>query len=571
MPQTAIQTFVTAGTSDLATYLQQTAQSYPVNYVYTVQDFVDILNNYINTNQVPFLELSTVRPDFESIKQQFAAILTQRDAWKDIITASGGGTVVDFIASVGAYGQAGIMTALQETNLDTAVLQSSINLIMRMLGVHITRKTPAQIDVVLTNSLLTQAFVVPSLTQFALGSGAASISSGLIYCYNIEPIVFETGETTKTLTLWQGTVNAYPILSTGYPFQRFEIGNNDYAISDNHVFCWQPDGTEYKRTIEGLWKFNANDLCFFENTTPEGNIEVIMGNDLYGKLPPLNNVLAFVYTETLGSSVNGTTNGSGGKIVSFCGYVPDRIVFPSTNDTAIYQNSIINAISVQTVSSFYLGDDERDSEFYRAVGPFIGSGKKGMVRKIEHYAQALQFPGIIDVLFQNQRDIDPYNRNLINVAWVTPLMKNGEPMTQKQWLKFLDYLAEREIWRQEFILVQPEAVELDIAANLYCSRDSDRNSVEQFAKYNVSQLYGLRRGSLGNSFVQSDLEDQLKLELQNAKVDYTEINQPSSKSISLKPIQYFVLNSLKLDVELSKRDYKSFVSFASQSYTISKT
>ena len=561
----AAQTFLTASTPNLAQALLDAVQSFPSNYTYSQQDFINILTKFANDNREIFLQLSTTQPDFESIKQQLIVDLSTRDAWKDIITASGGGTVIDFVASIGAYGQAGIIAALQETNLDTASLASSITLLMRMLGVHILRKVPAKVDVTIDSIFATKygstygnTLLIPSFTQFTLGN---------VQFFNPETIIFEPSVSSIQTTLKQGVVSAYPIISTGLPFQRFEMGNGDFAISDTDVYSYQPDGTEYKRVTDGLYKYNADDLVWYENTTPEGNVEILFGNDLYGAIPPVNNILTFVYVTTSGATANSTIVGATGGITSFSSYVPDRISFSNSTDYANYGAAVIDSVDVTAISGIYGGQDEKDNEFYRAVGPYLGSGRKGMIRKPEHYAKALEFPGIVDVLIRNQKDVDPYNRNYINCVFVTPLMSNNLPMDGKTWLDFVDYMSENQIWRVDWVLAQPTMIPLPIDVSVYGTQDSNLSAIKTYATSAIIQAYGLHRGSLGSSFYLSDLTSYLNLNFQNVKVDYVEYPD-TMKNVLIKPTDYLYVDksTINLFVDTSKRNYPTFSSSTPQIY-----
>ena len=131
-------------------------------------------------------ELSAVKPDFELIREQLEAQLAQRPSWQDILTASTGQAMLDFMAAIGAYSQLSIERAAHETMIDTARLQSSILALARTYGVHILRKRPAEVTVNILNSDPSISVSIPAYTQFNLGTNLYFNRSAIVF--NIEDV-----------------------------------------------------------------------------------------------------------------------------------------------------------------------------------------------------------------------------------------------------------------------------------------------------------------------------------------------------------------------------------------------
>lgn len=541
--------YVSAPTNDLSTYIINAIANLPANHVLTQQDFITIFSQYVQTNQKIFLELSSTRIDIEYIKQQFISWLNKSDAWKDIIPAAGGGTVIDYLASIGGLGQDGIIIASQETNLDSATTTSGIYSIMRMLGVNIQRRSPAKttVEFISTSS---QVIIIPTLSKFIIGSNPF---------FNRSAIVLNPSQPVVQADLYQGDPsNIYSIASNGYPFQIFEIGDNDYSIANEDIYCYSSSGNIWKGVLDGLYKYSAKDLIFYQNSTAEGNVEIRFGNDLYGAIPPNNVILNFLYVTTLGSQSNNSATGLDVVFNSFNMYVPDRVSYTDTLDLQNKISLVTNSVKASTVTAITNGDDGRNKTFYQAVGPFLNSAKKGMIRKPEHRAVGLTYPGMVDILFRNQKDVAPYNRNLINVCYVTPLMQNGVLMTDNQWSDFVEFLNERQIWRLDWVLKQPEAITVDVNAKLYCNLNSNITNVVSYAEYNLRQKFGIQLGSLGYSMEKSDLYDILKLNYLNLQVDYVELDTPVS-DITINPWQYIQIGNFSAEIDWSTRNYGNYV------------
>lgn len=536
--------YITAETVKLATYITNKATiSAP-----TEQNVILWLNEYVNSQAAPLVELSNVRPNFEAIKQQFHAILSEQDAWKDIIQAGGGETVLEFIAVIGSLGQDGIISALQETNLDTASLTSSVYTLMRMLGVHIRRKIPAYVDVRMNFLAPQDQIYIPTYSQFTIDG---------IGFFNRIPIVINVNEKFKIIRLYQGAVTMESYTSTGSPYQRFEIGTGEYDISDTDVYCYLPDGSSYTRIEDGLWNHSKSERIFYENTTPEGNTELLFGNNIYGAIPPVNSNLQFVYVKTAGNQFNTTQVGKTVNLVALNTWVPDRIKRSSEQEVEDYSSRVVTTFSGITTTPIIGGAQEKDKEHYRAVGPFLNSGRKGMIRRNDHFAVALEYPGVVDVLFQGQKEMGSYNRNYINVVWITPVMEGGRTMSDLEWTDFTNYLDERSIWRLEWVHLPPIRIDLDIEARLFASLETDIQGLKSYAEYNVRDAFGLRRGSLGYTITRSDLNDKLKLNYKNLKVDYVDLVSPGF-DYPVNKTEYLYINKLEVSVFPTDRNYISY-------------
>jgi hypothetical protein len=539
-----------ADTVELSTFIVNAVGNFPSGHVLTEQDIVVILSNYVAANQTPILQLSTVKIDFEAIKQQFIAALTNMDSWKDIVQSGGGETVLEFISAVASLNQTGIIVNSQENSLGDAVLTPSIFVLMRSMGVHIYRPNPAGVQVSLTSSY-SGVIIIPALTSLDING---------IPFFNRTPIIFNPTNLTVITTLYQGDIsNVQSISSTGYPFQRFEIGNNASNISDTDIYCFTDKNVTWTSITDGLYKYKANDLVFYSNTTPEGNVEVLLGNGIYGSLPALGTIMNFVYATTLGAKGNSTAPDQQVSITGFNNFTPDRIDTGNSTIDQTQQDLIKGSITGITTSIISNGDNGRDKEYYRALGPFLNSAKKGMIRKADHIAIGLAYPGMADILFQNQKDIMPYNRNLINVVYVTPLLQSGQLMTNVQWEDFVAYMTAQSIWRLDWVLFQPTRIDVSVTATLYCPTSSNITNIATYAEYNLRQEYAIDQGSLGYSLLRSDMYDVLKINYQSMIVDYSEVQTPIL-DVQLTNTQWINITDVSLEVQYSSRNYEGFTS-----------
>lgn len=251
-------TYITSIISDLATNLHTFLVNEGVSSI-SKEELEAQLTTYKAETANETLKLSAVKPDFEQVMIQLQSALANKSAWKDIIPASVGQTILEFISAILVLNQRSIERAVQESMLDSARLNTSVMMIARMLGVHILRKRPAVVTVELTRQTTAGSLFIDKFSQFTVDG---------VKFFNRAPAFFNIGVATITIELAQGEIITEDFTSTGEAYQRFEIGNQDYTISDTDILCYvgeEESQIEYFRTIDGLWGFGATSAVFYEN------------------------------------------------------------------------------------------------------------------------------------------------------------------------------------------------------------------------------------------------------------------------------------------------------------------
>ena len=331
------------------------------------------------------------RVDFDTIRDALQNELSNRESWKDIIEASTGQTLIDFIAAIGAFNQQSIGRSLQETFFDTQLIPSSVYRLSRTFGIHIIRKSPALVTVELERSN-NNISIIPAYSQFQIEN---------IDFFNRETIGF-SGDSI-IVELAQGTIRRESFISNGSNFQRYSIGEKDFSVSDYYsvsettgdiyaiVGGTIPDsgdlsgvtgGDKFEKTLQGLWHYTSTDKVFFENTRADGRVEIWFGNNIYGISPALNQSIVFIWIETLGFKGNSNI----------------------LNKTVTYLGS--NSITGTALTNSINGDDEKTPDFYKRFGSDIFSSRRRAVTRSDYQAIILSYPGIIDALVEGQQDID---------------------------------------------------------------------------------------------------------------------------------------------------------------------
>lgn len=548
-----LQTYIGAQIPELATSLQKSIKDLS-SVVVPYNDIVYWLSDFAVTANKTNFALSKTRPDFEQIKQQFIARLRQRDSWRDLIQAGVGETLLEFVAAVGDYGQTSILRAYQETSYD-ARLTSSVYTITRFLGVHIDRKIPAETIVNLYGEDGDELhnLPIPSFSQFQING---------IPFFNRETIVFNnnTVDTPLEVKLYQGQITVEFFTSYGTPFQTLEIGNNDYKVADEDVYCFVNDRDTFKRTTEGLWHYEESDKVFFEQTTPNGNVEILFGNSVYGAIPGINETITFIYALTEGDAANSTTPNQQVDLVDLNTSVPDRIKNADPEKLDAILTETVTKVRGVTKTPIYNGGSEKTKDFYATLGPGIRASNKRMVTRPDHRAQAMRFPNIADVLLQGQRELARYKIGWTNVCGVTAIKKDGTLLTDDEWKAYEEYLISLEIWRVDFKRLDPEPVYIDFSGDIYCTQSSDLTNIKTFIESNVREFFRPKLGIIGKSVFENDAETLYKFEYGNSRVDYVQNVKPTQDNILRKygfSPQYPVLRNYNCNAFYSTRSYPS--------------
>lgn len=133
------------------------------------------------------LQLSQTKPDFESLVLQLQLYLSTKGSWIDQQTSSTGEALIETFAAVGTFNQFAVEMAFREAFITTAQRDSSIYAGTDLLGVHVVRKTPAKVQVVLRRTRNTNIpLVIPRLSAFTIDGTSF---------FNRIPVTFQSGAT----------------------------------------------------------------------------------------------------------------------------------------------------------------------------------------------------------------------------------------------------------------------------------------------------------------------------------------------------------------------------------------
>lgn len=468
-----------------------------------------------------YVELSTVRPDYESVILQLVNELSKDATWYDFITAGTGQALIRYIAAGITYGQFSIERALQEAFPHTASSESAVYAVTDLLGVRIQRVIPATVTVRFTRTDKATLLEVPRFTPFSIRDVAF---------FNRERIIFPVDTETLDIVLTQGQVQITEVPATGQPFLDIELGDGTKDISDIDVWTFV-DGTEWIRSVENIWNFKELDENFWDHTTPSGNLMVSFGSGIFGKVPSVNKLVRIVWVRCLGEKGN---------------------YYASDLDVAYKGPSINTQLDGVTISNISGARDMLDANFYSIMAPHMRAAGQTAVRRSDYRRFAVEFPSIKDALVRGQAELGPHKRSMMNVLGITLL--SDAPINPVNWNKFIEHMTDKGIYQCEFIRMDPKEYKVSIEADIFCTQKASLPLVQQTLTSAIQKMFRYRLGWLGYSIMRSDITDTLEgIGETGGLVDYVILKTPNVDLVLQDKSYYLKLDTLKLNMFYSTR------------------
>jgi hypothetical protein len=450
--------------------------------------------------------LSTVRPDFADIRAQFQGFLSAYESWHDTLISSTGQMEIDFVAGMAAYNQFGIERAVQEVFLETAVGDSSVYSIARLLGVKVARRIPAQVTAQFTSA---GSLTIPPYTAFSVGP---------LSFYNRDAIIL-SGTDLVSVTLYEGALVTESYNGTGNPFQIVTTATPDFQGANSDVRV-SVDGVPWEETPYGLWNAPTDGLVFYESTTQDGRIEVLFGDSVYGAEPPAgtNNVVVRYYA-TRGALANSASSG------------------------VAVSNAFAPSIAGVTTTAITQGQNVQGLSFYRYTVPRLYASGRRIVTRDDGKAIILTYPGFVvqDVNFIGERELGPGQVQFQNTAGAVVLA--ASPPSAAQVETFLAWLDTYKMSALNVLFINPIAVPADVHLDLIVDRNYLGASVMAEVTARLTAFFAPQIGTLGRAIWLSDL---YKLVMETPGVVHCDVNQPSV-NIFTNYKSYVTVNSITYD------------------------
>lgn len=473
------------------------------------------------------LTLSQAKPDFESLVIQLQLFLNSRATWSDLLTSSTGETLIEMMAAVGTFNQFALEVAAREGFLDSAVRESSIYAITRMLGVRIGRKSPAGCDVTLTRSGdLTYARMIPRFTLFTV--------NGLSF-FNRYPILFDQNSATATAKLFEGTVRVQSFAADSTAFREIYLNEPGFVVSNQDVevlmIASSGESEVWTSIDDGIWTASSSDRVYYDATSGEGDVILAFGDGYSGSLPSIGSNIQITYIVT-----NGSISNNGGAAF----------------EVACPQYDFVSGVTTSKLSG---GADQKPASYYKSMAPHIFRAKKRAVNPMDYKAIASDYPGVAAVSVQAQKDIAPGDLRWMNVVRMCILPMEEDAFTATEWEDFKVWFKKRCHTAIEIQPYTPEKKVINIELTLALKAAAIPEEVVPEVEANIRALFAREVHTLGKRIAVSDIMDAGDL----PEVDYMQLQTPSLDLVTdiirgkASVLQYFEIGTLKINTRYSER------------------
>lgn len=468
------------------------------------------------------LTLSKTKPDFESLVLQLQLFLSAKGTWSDLLTSSTGETLIEMMAAVGAFNQFAIESAAREDFLSTAVRDSSIYAIADMLGVRLTRKTPAGVDATLVRTNTAGILSLPRFSTFTVNGTSF---------FNRESILFNAGDAVSQPTrLYEGSVKVQTLNATATTFNKIYLNELGFIVSDIDLDVYlvnvaTGEREKWTQTTDGIWIAGPFDKVYYDSTTGDGDTALAFGDGNHGKLPTIGYTLEIHYAVTAGSGGN---NGQSGL----------KVEYPT--------NTTITGSTTGTITG---GADEKDSAYYAALAPYIYRARKRAVNPSDYKAIATGYPSVASVTVKAQKDIAPGDLRWMNVIRMCVLPQESDQFTISEWDDFLEWFSTKAHAAIHIQTYNPTKIVTNVEVTLALSQSAISADVVPIVKASITSLFDKTTTTLGRRLALSDITDVCTI----AGVDYVDIVSPPIDQVAPDDYTYFSLGTLTVGTRYTER------------------
>ena len=195
--------------------------------------------------------------------------------------------------------------ALNERNTETAFKQKSIRGLARLTGHNPYRAISSKgelsfkIKPGVANSISSTNITIPNFTKLSCQNNSLTY---LVKLNSDETLIPKNSQEFIYFNIIQGELGEETFQSDGTPLQSFTVDNRTQAIENDNVTIFV-NSEEYKRA-ESLYEMNKGDKSVIIKTGINGQVDIYFGNEDYGTIPDLGQVIKVQFIKTAGSAGN---------------------------------------------------------------------------------------------------------------------------------------------------------------------------------------------------------------------------------------------------------------------------
>jgi hypothetical protein len=479
----------------------------------------------------PQLKLSKVHPDYIDILTQ---LMAHKDAvadptsglsinavvWKDFFASATGQVLLELLAGVTAFNQFHIESAFRESFTHTALRDSSIYAITRMLGVVVSRKIPAAIRIKLINTGAARV-VIGRNSLFVVGGKRFFNRDEWILdpstTYTTDKYVFEGEVRSKVLATSVTVPGDIYLGEPGFIVSNY-TGDITLSVKDSlgNVALWS-------QAESSLYTYSDSARIYYLNTSGDGDVVFTFGDGVNGALPGNDAEVRVTYIVTSGSQANVS---SSTLVSSGSGASP---IASGLTITAVGFDTVqIKQDDSSTLSGIYGGADEKPASYYKLYAPYLFRAKQRAVTKTDYVSIIMGMGDIASVVVEAQRDLNPSRVDFMNVVQICALPNDANTdFFDSAWEASTTRYMERYIHACiRLTYSRPIVQTMSVKASIYVKPTYNVNDATALVTANLVAFFKKGPNSLGRNIYLSDLLSVCLVE----GVDHCAIEERSGSS-----------------------------------------
>ena len=367
-----------------------------------------------------------------------------------------------------------------ESFITTAVKRESVIKLLRLVGYELRSPSPASVDVTFSLAkALNEDVVIPAGTR--VQTVAAESTS---------PVIFETA-TAATIPALSLEVDASAVeglsdeeslgVSNGNPIQEFSFLTANIIEASVKVYVDEGSGEVLWTKVTSFVDSLSTSTCYRTERDASGNLKVLFGDNLQGKIPPATSTVRgefrYLVGDRGGQGVYGNVGAGTVKVVASEVFVGGKTV----------------TLSVTNDLSASGGESEETTEEAKKQGPASVLTLGRAVTANDYKTLIERFGGVARSLVQQGSSGDACCA--CNLAVYVAPAGGGNPSTALK-DSLLDYLNTVKMVGTCIEILDPTYVDVDISGTVYIFSNVDENSAVTNITDAVGEFFDLENANV---------------------------------------------------------------------------
>ena len=433
---------------------------------------------------------------FDSVKQKLIQRVKSKKSWEtsEYYTSTSGRTIVDFTAQALYALEQKKKNVQEETFLSSSKLISTIRTLCRTLGVRISRKIPAEVDVTVLYEQ-DRPLVIPAYHEFMVAG---------IPFYNYIPFFIPANESVGNLALREGTNKNITYTGDGTDSQ-IVVTEEFFNVSDYDVRI--RSAGQKVRVVSFSFDKTEKDDFVLDLTLTTGQAQWIFGDQFAGYVPDIGENINISYYLTQGGDL----------------------------DFSVLEDALTNKVPVEytnndvviTIYDIHKGANEKELTTYKNVANLAHSSRNRSVTREDFISHVVLQPNVIDCDIRSQRHMSPKNMRLMNMVQLSIVAEDD--LTDTQYGKIVDYLRYISSPNVYFVRRDPIPIDIDISVEVYITELDQTRDITVSVENTLREFLRKKYGVINKNVYLSDIYKIIRRI--SPIIDYVEIQDPTRNLI----------------------------------------